>query len=354
MGALRALLGLACVSLASAGCDRCGSSQVDPNDLHGVFDASARVDASAAPSASVAKATPSASAAASARPVAVRDPGDSGSCVEPAGAPDGAINRTAGRPACRGAEVLEWRDPSGAPRYACLYTPSGSADRGRLPLLVYFHGTGPGLDDPASVAKLTKLRDRQGSTDLTGEGRPGFSILGIQGRAIMGGKWGATFDVAHASDDNLDEAAADHFIDAVATRGIVDDKRIYAIGTGRGADMAITYAMLRADRVAAFGVYAPLVPPAKWSCSGPPPPGMVIYRACDAIAHCDDIEAWMLARDDARAETVRLRLGEADGEEPSCAVSNKCSKKKGEAHHLRWPKGREKDLLAFLAAHRLK
>ena len=81
---------------------------------------------------------------------------------------------------------------------------------------------------------------------------------------------------------------------------------------------------------------------------------MVVYRACDAIAKCEDVEAWMLGRDDARAETQRLRLGEADGEEPSCAVSNKCSKKKGEAHHLRWPKGREKDLLAFFASHRLK
>ena len=81
---------------------------------------------------------------------------------------------------------------------------------------------------------------------------------------------------------------------------------------------------------------------------------MVAYRACDAAVKCEDTEAWLLDRDEERAETRRLRLGESDREEPSCAVKNKCSAKKGEAHHQRWPKGREKDFLAFLGAHSLR
>jgi len=324
----------------------------DPTDLHGVFDRSAQASASSPAGAPSGSAAPSSSTAATAAPEA-RDPADATGCVTEAGTADATITRTVGRPACRGAEVLEWRDASGAPRYGCLYAARNAESRGPLPLVVYFHGTGGGLDDPASLSKVTKLRVRQETSDLGGA-KPGFHIIAVQGRAVAGGKYGTTFDTAHIAPDNLDVAAADHFVDAVRERGTVDDKRIYAVGMGRGATMAITYAMIRADRVAAFGAYAPLVPDAKWSCSGPPPPGIVEYRACDAIASCEDLESWMLSRDEQRAETTRIRLGEADKEDPSCAVKNKCSKKKGEAHHLRWPKGREKDLLGFLAQHRMK
>jgi hypothetical protein len=348
---------------AGAGAAACASgcgdraTDGDPADLHGVFDPSARVAASASAaatgSASAGRPVASASASPAPGPAEARDPADASGCVSEAGAPDASISRTVGRPACGAAEVLEWRDPSGAPRYACLYAARGGADRGPLPLVVYFHGTGAGLDDPAGLAKLTKLRERQESQPLDPD-KPGFNIVAVQGRAVLGGKLGTTFDTAHVSRDNLDVAAADHFVDVVSERGLVDDKRIYAMGMGRGGTMAISYAMLRADRVAAFSVYAPLVPTAKWSCDGPPPPGFVAYRACDAVASCEDLESWLLARDDARAETGRLRLGEADADEPSCSVKNRCSKKKGDAHHLRWPKGREKDLLNFLAQHRMK
>jgi len=117
--------------------------------------------------------------------------------------------------------------------------------------------------------------------------------------------------------------------------------------------MAATYAMLRADRVAAFGSYAAPPPTAEWSCPGPPPPAAILYRSCDSIASCDDIETWLLRRDKSRADTLAIRLGEANETDSNCAV-DQCSKKRGEMNHAHWPKGREKDLFRFLAAHSLE
>jgi predicted esterase len=321
------------------------SSSVDPHDLMGVFDrdAGAQAASSAAPSGSSSAAEP-------ASPRAPSDPG----CVHEAGAADANISRVAGRPACRAAEVLEWRDPSGAPRYACFYAPSDLDARGKLPLVVFFHGTGPGLDTPSSLAKLTSLRAKMGETDLGREGQRGFTILAVQGRAIAGGKHGTTFDADHVSPDNLDKLATDHFVSEIVSRNVVDERRIFALGMGRGGQMAITYAMLRADRVAAFAAFAPIPPKARWSCPGPPPPGIVVYRACDAVASCEDVEAWLLDRDEQKATTKRLRLGEDAREEPSCAVRNRCTPKKAEAHHHRWPKARETDILAFLSGYRIE
>lgn len=249
--------------------------------------------------------------------------------------------------------MLEWRDPTGAPRYACLYTPSELSRRGELPLLVFFHGTGPGLDDPSSIAKITDLRKHMGEADMTREGRRGFVVLGIQGRALEGSS-ALTFDTEHTAPDNVDRIVVDHFIDKVAERKLVDARRIYAVGMGKGGEMAVTYSMLRADRVAAFAAFAPLTPRAEWICPGPPPPGLVLYRACDKIASCETVEQWLLDRDAQRADTKRVRLGDAGAEEPSCTVRNKCTPKKAEANHHRWPKGREKEVLGFLGGYVLK
>ncbi|MBL9024110.1 MAG: hypothetical protein JNL21_18095 [Myxococcales bacterium] len=345
----RTLSGIAAVLVAlavSAGCDA-PSSSVDPNDLRGVFDKDAGASASASASAA---AKPRASASAAPPAPTERAPSDPG-CVAARGAPAEA-QRVAGRPACRGAEVREWRDPTGAPRYGCLYTPSDLSKRGELPLLVFFHGTGPGLDDPSSIAKLTDLRKHQDSADLTREGRPGFLVLGVQGRALGGG--GLSFDTDHTAPDNVDRVVVDHFVDELLERKIVDARRIYAVGMGKGGEMAATYTMLRADRVAAFAAFAPLTPSAEWICPGPPPPGLVLYRACDKIAPCEAVESWLLARDGQRAETRRVRLGDAGLEEPSCTVRNKCTPKKAEANHHRWPKGKEKDVLGFLGGYVLK
>jgi len=104
--------------------------------------------------------------------------------------------------------------------------------------------------------------------------------------------------------------------------------------------------MLRADRVAAFGMFAGPPPSASWSCPGPPPPAVVLYRACDSVAACDEVESWVLAREKSRAETLAIRLGEANEADSNCAV-DQCSKKRGDMNHARWPKGREKEFATF-------
>lgn len=111
--------------------------------------------------------------------------------------------------------------------------------------------------------------------------------------------------------------------------------------------------MMRADRVAAFATFAADGPPATWACPGPPPPGMVLYRACDGVVSCESVERWLRARDAQGAETPYLRLGEDRREEPHCALKKKCGEQKGLIHHNRWPKGREADLLRFFAGHAL-
>src|SRR6185295_10615418 len=98
--------------------------------------------------------SPSASASASAGRRSKRDAGpppiepverrpDGPSCVALAGSPAAAPSRTLGRPACRGAEVLEWRDSDGAPRYACVVAPPDLEKKKPLPLVLYLHGETP-------------------------------------------------------------------------------------------------------------------------------------------------------------------------------------------------------------------
>ena len=69
--------------------------------------------------------------------------------------PNQEIRRTLGRPACRGAQILEWKDAEGSPRYACVITPPGVETRAPLPLVVFFHDP---QADPTAVDKETGLR----------------------------------------------------------------------------------------------------------------------------------------------------------------------------------------------------
>lgn len=341
-------LSLGLVWLGLAACEL-PSDRVDPNDLRGGFE---RGDAGPLASAtSTASASASAAASATATPVVPRDPNPSG-CVEPNTAAL-ALRRTAGRPACRAAEILELRDGQGSPRYACLYAPSGASSRGPMPLVVFFHGTGPTTDDPSSLAKLTKLRDLQQSYVWPGTETRGFSVLAVQGRALEGSD-ALGYDVAHTSDDAPDVMITNQFVERVRERGLVDERRIYALGMGKGGQMAAAWSMIRADRVAAFASFGASEPALTWRCPGPPPPGMILYRACDAVTPCEEVERWIGRRRDARADTRTLRLGDDLREEPACAVRNKCTPKKALAAHHRWPKGREGDVLAFFAEHTLR
>jgi poly(3-hydroxybutyrate) depolymerase len=324
----------------------CESSAVDPTDLRGAFDRSsmaasvtAAAPRSAAPVGSVGSAAPSASA------LAPREPIDT-ECVSPAGSAR-VPERVEGRPACRGAEVLEWRDERGDPRYACVFAPTDAQARAPLPVILYFHGTGPGLDDPGSLTKLTSLKELASSAALGGD-KPGFVVLGLQGRKL--GEPTNTFDVDHVADDNLDVRATDVFLGRLADRGLVDPRRVYAVGLGQGATFALTYAALRPARVAATAVFAPLQPSARWECPTPAPPSYVLYRACDAIARCESVEAWA-----GRGPLDQIvRVGDDSKGEPACSTRNKCTPKRATANHHRFPKGREKELLAFLAKNELR
>jgi hypothetical protein len=280
----------------------------------------------------------------------VRPPTE-GACVRESGAPNREVRRVVGRPACRGAQVLEWKDSEGAPRYACVIAPSGVETRAPLPLVIFFPD---GEDDPTAVDKETGLRKLASSTNLSGDpAHTGFVVLAVQGRHIKKGKHGSIFDTDYTGPDNVDVATVDHFLAELEGRGLVDKRRIYTLGASHGGHMAATYAMMRADRVAAFATFAADAPSAEWSCAGPPPPAMVVYRACDGFFSCESVERWLRARDALSAETAWLRLGAANDEEPNCAVKNKCTPQKSEANHHRWPKGREGDLLRFFGRHAL-
>ena len=348
--ALERAFGVGLALLALSACEL-PSERVDPTDLRGGFE---RRDAG--PSATAASSAPpaqSASSAASAGtpPIVPRDPNPSG-CVEPRDTAR-ALRRTAGRPACRAAEILELRDSQGSPRYACFYAPSGASTRGPMPLVVFFHGTGPTTDDPSSLAKLTKLRDLQQSYVWPGTEIRGFGVLAVQGRALEGGD-ALGFDVAHTSEHAPDVVITNEFVERIRARGLVDERRIYALGMGKGGQMAAAWSMIRADRVAAFASFGATEPEGSWRCPGPPPPAMLLYRACDSVAPCEEVERWIAKRRDARADTMTLRLGDDLREEPACAVRNKCTPKKALAAHHRWPKGRESDVLAFFAQHALR
>lgn len=336
------------------------SSSVDGGDLLGVFEprdasvgsASASADAgtkagrSPKRDAGAPRLSPSAQASA---PTA-RAPIE-GACVAEEGLPNREIKRVLGRPPCRDAQVLEWRDSEGAPRYACLFAPKNLETRAPLPLVIFFHAP---YEDPTSVDKKTGLRKLASSLQLSGDpAHAGFMILAPQGRHIRYGRQGAAFDAEYTGHDNVDVAAVDHFVEELVARKVVDTRRVYALGASFGGLMASTYAMMRADKVAAFAAYASDAPKASWTCPGPPPPGMVVYRACDEFFPCDSVERWLRARDALSAETGWIRLGDFMSDEPNCALPKKCTAIKGAANHRKWPKAREEEILRFLGRHTL-
>lgn len=357
-GLLAAALGSAIAAALAVPACSTPSSTIDGGDLMGVFSHDASADAAADGSRRDGGRGPRDAGldgdAAPAPPLvpdaSVRAPIE-GVCVRESGAPDREVRRIVGRPACRGAQILEWKDSEGAPRYACVISPPGVETRAPLPLVIFFPD---GEDDPTAVDKETGLRKLGATTNLGGDpSHTGFIVLAVQGRHIKKGKRGSIFDTDYTGPDNVDVATVDHFLGELEDKSLVDKRRIYALGAAYGGQMAATYAMMRADRVAAFAAYAADAPAAEWSCAGPPPPAMIVYRACDGFFSCESVERWLRARDALSAETAWLRLGAANEEEPNCAVKNKCTPVKSEGNHRRWPKGRELDLLRFFGRHAL-
>jgi poly(3-hydroxybutyrate) depolymerase len=339
------------LAVAGAACST-PSSTVDGGDLMGVYER----DAGAGDAATDARATKDAGKrdkpqAVGAGPTKERKP-VAGTCVATQGEPDRELRRTLGRPACRGDEILEGRDADGSPRYACLIGARGAEPRAPLPLLVFFHGP---EGTPATIDKRSEWKKLAAKFAVSGDpAHAGFVVLLPQGRLLQRDRTGAIFDTDHIGEGNVDVATVDQFIEVLHQRGLVDRRRVYAVGESKGGLMAATYAMLRADKVAAFAAFASEAPPATWTCADtPPPPALLLYRACDAVTACDAVEAWARAREKAQAETVSIRLGEGSGEEIHCAMKSKCSKVKGTINHERWPKGREEDILRFFAKHAL-
>lgn len=356
---LAALVAPIAFTSLSGGCNALPSADIDGGDLLGAFerDAGALSDASidAGRKAPSKKERDGGAADGAAPPVVattpITRPPNEGSCVTPEGQADRDVKRTFGRPVCPGAEILEWKDDWGAPRYACVIAPKGIETRAPVPLVIFFHDAGK---TPQSVDKETTLRKHAAKFDLTGDpAHAGFVILAPQGRGIRGNRDGATFDVDYVAEDNPDVMTTDQFVSVLTTRSIIDRRRVYVVGAGVGGQMAATYAMMRADRVTAFATYASDTPRAAWSCAGPPPPAFVLYRACDRVTPCASVERWLRTRDGTGAETTSVRLDGASGDEPNCALEKKCTPIVGTANHRRWPKTREDDMLRFFARRTL-
>lgn len=350
----RRLLVATLTALAFAGCDT-PSSHVDGGELHGVFEHDASADGSARPAASAGALRGKRDAGGAHRLPALRRPPVPGPCVRastqalPEAPKSRPGERPARRPACRGARVLEWRDAARNPRYACVTGPREAAERAPLPLLLFLHGE---YDTPRAVGRKTGLRKRNEKADLTGDPqRRGFLILAPQGRRMQGK---LQFSTVPASPDNIDVQTIDHFFDVLQGEGLVDRRRVYAVGDSEGARMAQLYAYLRPDRIAAVGLYGGFASDLAWSCAATPPPTMVIYRACDAVTPCAEVERWLEQQSGREQTLVGLRLGAANSAEPNCTLAKRCRRTAGQANHHRWPKRREPELLEFLGRYQLE
>jgi pimeloyl-ACP methyl ester carboxylesterase len=341
-----ALVAVVALGLVASGCE---SPKTDPTDLKGVFDKRSASANSTASTRARPKPTPTTNSDAGPRLIARERTPPKGPCIPKSGAPAQLTGRNARRPACRRSRVVEHRDADGLPRYACIYAPRKLKQRTPLPLVLFLHGEN---DTPAAVNKKTRLRRRYDKLDMTGEARRlGFVVLAPQARRI---EHRLRFDTDYVALDNVDVQTIDHFIDLLIDEGTVDPRQIYAVGESHGGQMAALYAHLRPERVAAFGVYAAAPSGFGWSCDGQPPPAAAIYRACDAVTPCADVEQWLSSREQAHAPTFSMRLGSGKATEPSCALSKaSCRKKKGQANHSRWPKHREVELLEYLSRYSL-
>ncbi len=355
----RAAILLSLLSLLAA----CRTDRSDPEDLRGVFDhpgarsatASVRASQSGAPAAAAASAASAASAApaiASGAPLVGLESGLAvnrrkplpGPCIQVTGEAARANERSARRPACRRAEILERRGPDGAPQYACVFTPGGVEKRAPLPLIVFFHGQD---ESPAKVSKETALSALGDALDLSGDPQHlGYLVLAPQARRLQ---LHVAFDIGFVSPENEDVRTTEYFIEELAKRGWIDRRRVYAVGAGKGGDMAALWTMLRPDHVAAFATFGSDASAFTWTCPVEPPPAAVLYRACDTVTRCLDVEQWLSDRESAHATTLAFRLNAANQLAPSCELNaSRCGKQTGEANHYRWPKGKDRALVEFL------
>jgi dienelactone hydrolase len=301
-------------------------------------------------------------------------------------APVCATPRKSGTPSFDDGLPLQLAGVDGLPRYACVHAP---APRARLPLVLWFHGSG---GDATGVYGRTLLRAKSDGFDLSGDpARKGFVLAAPQGRNLhwagknpAGRHWDHYF---RQMDQNADVAFVDALVDRLVAEGAVDPARIYAVGWSNGGRFAQFYGLERSarptpggNRVAAAVSYAgasPLASPdaALPGCAEEPIPSTTLpvllnQRDCDGAMGCDaqqaadfglppgsDLLGWSRALAGAGAGvTVQLIDAEA---RPTSGCSAHCGRLSGLKNHLRWPDGvddgsgrdLEPALLEFLRNH---
>lgn len=272
----------------------------------------------------------------------------------------------------RGGEELEWSDPDGTPRLACLFAAPQAGPDNPLPLVTFLGGSiFPG--DPQAI--LSGLEASVETYALSGDAsRPGFSLLIVEGRdkehfypfpddhALGFDNWYRNFDRNDPA-LNVDAATIDHYIAEVAARGIVDAKRRYMMGWSNGASMALLYG-LNTPGIAATAVYSSPEPFSDVAdpCAQPPfgdnlRPQMTVHNACDIIGLCQTGALGYRDRIAVGIPQLELRtvlIDELQNETGACVASCAYDGESldllspGSLYHLRWPTQWNDDFLGFL------
>jgi len=279
--------------------------------------------------------------------------------------------------ALRGGETLDWTDPDGTPRQACLHVPAQASPQKPLPLIVFLQGSiFPA--DPQTFYNAWELLNP--TADVTSDpSRPGFILLVPFGRdtqhfypspddtGLGWDNWYRNFDRGDPA-VNVDVVTIDHFIDAVKEREIVDERRVYMGGWSNGAAMAILYA-LNTSGIAATAVYSNPDPFADVAdpCEQPPfgnnlRPIMMIHNDCDVIGICqtggEDFGAKITAimpRLELRSVIIDFFQQEVDRCDDLCAYDGDPLQLllPGTLRHVTWPYLWNDRMFAFLRDHPL-
>lgn len=281
-----------------------------------------------------------------------------------------------------GGTILNWTDPSGEARNACLFNSAGATQDRPLPLLVYLN---PSLFSADKTAPLTGFIVDSATADLTGDAsRKGFILLMPEGRdtkhfypfpddtGIGWDNWYRNLDRSSPT-LNVDVATIDHFIDAVKDMGIVDTKRIYLSGWSNGAAMAQLYS-LNTKGIAAAAVYSspdPFSdvkdPNAQTPFATALTPLMDIHNQCDIIGICQtgtkfhQTLATLFPKLVQRPVIIDELFNEVHSCDASCASQELVPSGPdgllggvGAVNHLRWPLTWNVQMYKFLREHPLK
>ncbi|HVT35903.1 MAG TPA: PHB depolymerase family esterase [Nevskiaceae bacterium] len=268
--------------------------------------------------------------------------------------------------------VLNWTDPSGEARSACLLTPPGATMATPLPMIVWLH---PSLAPQDSVLLTGLFTDRL-TADLGGSAT-GFVLLLPAGRdtahyypvpdnvGLGWDNWYRNLDRSSPS-LNVDVAAIDHFIAAAVATGVVDTNRIYLSGWSNGAAMAQLYA-LNTPGIAAAAVYSSPDPFSDVQDPGAQAPFasnltplMDIHNQCDIIGICQTGTAFhqhLATRYPGLVQNpviISELFQQVDACDASCAGQDMINEASpGTVNHLRWPVTWNAQMYAFMKAHPL-